>query len=84
MRNQYPTSTGIIEAATTLVHPAAGFVFLLLIAHIDFKFLAHLGTLVILKLTLPMERKRAATKEKESEQHAAQVSEVADARAVAE
>ena len=61
-----------------LVHPAPMLVLLLLVAHVNFKLLARLGALPFVVLKLPTIRQRPAAQEKESEEHAAEVSKVAD------
>src|SRR5574337_1116690 len=59
------------------VDPAPGLVFLLLLAHVDFKFPAQPGTSPLVIAQLHLVRKAGATEVEEAEQHASQMRDVA-------
>ena len=68
-------------ATIALVYPTPVLVFLFLVAHVHFKFLAHLGAPPFVVLKLPTIRKGPAPQVKVTKEHSAQVRKVADAGA---
>src|ERR1039457_2654753 len=67
--------------AAASVYPPSVTVLLLLVAHVDFEFLAQLGTASFLVLKLPAIRERRAAKKQEAKKHSAQVRKVTDVTA---